>query len=137
MPYVSFTVPGIPVSKGRPKFARRGAFVHAYTPAKTESYEAQLKFFFLKSAGSLWQPLDCSIELTVNALFPMPKSAPKKDRERGIVPKLTKPDIDNVVKIVCDGLNGVAWIDDSRVWKISAEKKLVNTPPELFIRIDW
>jgi Holliday junction resolvase RusA-like endonuclease len=67
----------------------------------------------------------------------MPKSAPKKDRERGIVPKLTKPDIDNVVKIVCDGLNGVAWIDDSRVWKISAEKKLVNTPPELFIRIDW
>lgn len=36
---MNFVVPGEPVGKGRPKFARRGNFVTAYTPEKTASYE--------------------------------------------------------------------------------------------------
>ena len=35
-----FTVEGTPVGKGRPKFARRGNFVTAYTPTKTRTYES-------------------------------------------------------------------------------------------------
>jgi hypothetical protein len=40
---IAFTIPGQPVAKGRPKFARRGAHVVAYTPAKTASYENLVK----------------------------------------------------------------------------------------------
>ena len=40
---VCFTVPGAPVPKGRPKFARRGKFVTTYTPAATASYENLVK----------------------------------------------------------------------------------------------
>uniref|UniRef100_UPI0015890B54 RusA family crossover junction endodeoxyribonuclease n=1 Tax=Burkholderia ambifaria TaxID=152480 RepID=UPI0015890B54 len=40
---VEFVVPGTPVAKGRPKFARRGAHVTTYTPEKTERYENLVK----------------------------------------------------------------------------------------------
>ena len=33
---VTFTVPGIPVGKGRPRFMKNG---HTYTPQKTRDYE--------------------------------------------------------------------------------------------------
>ena len=33
---VEFTVPGIPVGKGRPRFMKNG---HTYTPQKTRDYE--------------------------------------------------------------------------------------------------
>jgi len=36
---IAFVIPGTPVGKGRPKFARRGNFVSTYTPEKTASYE--------------------------------------------------------------------------------------------------
>ena len=40
----------------------------------------------------------------------------------------TKPDIDNVVKVVCDALNKVAYNDDTQVVKIVAEKYYGETP---------
>ena len=42
IPIVKFSVEGVPVGKGRPKFARRGNFVQAYTPTKTKTYEQQV-----------------------------------------------------------------------------------------------
>lgn len=33
---IEFTVPGIPVGKGRPRFTKDG---HAHTPGKTREYE--------------------------------------------------------------------------------------------------
>ena len=37
---IEFFVPGIPVGKGRPRAARRGAGVVMFTPGKTADYEA-------------------------------------------------------------------------------------------------
>lgn len=36
---VEFTVPGIPVGKGRPRFMKNG---HTYTPQKTRDYEGKV-----------------------------------------------------------------------------------------------
>ena len=38
-----FTVLGEPKGKGRPRFARIGNGVRAYTPKETENYEAYVK----------------------------------------------------------------------------------------------
>lgn len=40
---VTFVIPDQSVAKGRPKFARHGKAVLAYTPAKTASYENLVK----------------------------------------------------------------------------------------------
>ena len=45
-----------------------------------------------------------------------------------------KPDIDNVLKIVLDALNGVAYKDDSRVVMVSA-KKVYSYDPKLVIEM--
>ena len=133
MPEIKFTVPGIPVPKGRPRFFGKG---HCYTPQKTVSYEAELKYFFLKAVGCLFKPLDCPVQLTMHAFFPMPKSALKKDRVAGHRRKTTKPDLDNIVKAV-DGLNGIAWNDDSQIYSILAQKHETTGSPALHVKIEW
>lgn len=35
----------------------------------------------------------------------------------------SRPDVDNVVKALCDALNGIAWTDDAQVAEIRASKE--------------
>lgn len=49
----TFTIPGTPVGKGRPKFSRAGAGVRTYTPEKTASYETLVKWSY--TAASAWR----------------------------------------------------------------------------------
>ena len=39
-----------------------------------------------------------------------------------------KPDSDNIIKIILDGLNKVAYYDDSQVCKVNFEKKYADIP---------
>jgi Holliday junction resolvase RusA-like endonuclease len=48
--------------------------------------------------------------------------------QAGSVLPSRKPDIDNVLKIVLDALNGVAYKDDSRVVSVSGRKIYSMTP---------
>ena len=42
---IKFTVPGVPVGKGRPRFTRGG---HAYTPEKTAAFEEKVRLCWKK-----------------------------------------------------------------------------------------
>lgn len=56
--------------------------------------------------------------LWVEAVYGIPKSASGKRRERmllGIDLPTKKPDADNVLKAVCDALNGTAYQDDKQI----------------------
>ena len=46
-----------------------------------------------------------------------------------------KPDIDNIVKVVLDALNKLAFIDDNRVTKIEVEKRYSKNP-KVYIKIE-
>lgn len=35
---------------------------------------------------------------------------------------------DNIIKIICDGLNGIAWKDDAQVVEVSATKTYAEFP---------
>ena len=59
---------------------------------------------------------DCPVALHIVIYKQLPKS------NKGEKPFITKPDIDNVIKCVMDGLNGVAYADDRQVTLIVAEK---------------
>lgn len=37
-------------------------------------------------------------------------------------PKQQWPDLDNLIKLVMDSLNGIYWKDDKQVWKIEATR---------------
>lgn len=114
---ITFIVPGQPVAKGRPKFARLGAGVVAYTPEKTASYESLVKL--AASAAMAGAPPSAKpIEITVWLQLQVPASWSQKRRDRalsGAIRATKKPDADNVLKGIKDGCNGIVWRDDAQV----------------------
>lgn len=136
MPKISFSVPGVPRGKGRPRFAKRGNFVATFTDPETESYENRILMFFRQAAPG-HQPIRRPVPLSVKmfAQFPIPKSFSKR-RKQDCYEYLGKPDADNMVKCL-DALNQVAWEDDSQIWSVSVEKIYTLQAPCLTITIEW
>jgi len=124
MMQITFTVPGPPHGKGRPRFARRGNFVATYTDAKTSSYEDQIRFYALQAMGSS-KPLETALEAAIYIRLPVPKSYPKKrvaDCLGGLEWPCKKPDWDNVAKSVCDAMNSIVYVDDSQIVECHVRK---------------
>lgn len=117
---------GDPVGKARPRFTRGG---HCYTPAATAQYERQLRAEW--RAANPGEPLQGAVAVAIHAYYAIPESATVRNRERmmyGELAPLKKPDLDNIVKIVLDALNGVAFADDKQVISISAGKHYSADP---------
>ena len=127
---ISFTVPGQPVAKGRPKFARRGNFVTAYTPAKTVAYESMVKVL-ASEAMQGQEPSGAPMELIISLVMQIPVSWNGKRRakcESGLIRATKKPDADNVLKAIKDGCNGIVWRDDAQVVKLEVSKNYGDRP---------
>jgi Holliday junction resolvase RusA-like endonuclease len=118
------------VAKGRPKFARRGVHVVAYTPAETVSYENLVKMAAtLAMRGT--EPTAGPVALTVSLSMQIPASWSNKRRAlaaAGLIAATKKPDADNVLKGIKDGCNGIIWRDDAQVVRIALEKRYSETP---------
>lgn len=127
---ISFTIPGQPVAKGRPKFARRGAFVTTYTPEKTRSYENLVKMA-ASAAMEGQEPSAAPLKLIVGLQLQIPASWSVKRRAAaaaGAIKPTKKPDADNVLKGIKDGCNGIVWRDDAQVVAIMIEKRYSEAP---------
>ena len=116
MSEIHFTVPGNPVGKARPRFTRG----RAYTPAKTQEYE---QIVAAAAYEAIKTPLPGPLRVTLFCWFEIPQSlsAPKKSA-RLSTHHVQKPDIDNVIKSVTDGMNGIAYADDSQIAEVRATK---------------
>ncbi len=115
-----FTVPGIPKGQKRARFSAVTGFVKAYKPTENTQRENLIALAYKQAEPDI-PPCECAVKLTLYAKFLVPKSWSKKKRENPGY-KVSKPDLDNIVKSVKDGLNRVAWVDDSQVVTIDAEK---------------
>lgn len=130
------TLPGEPEGKGRPRFrviAPKGGgrpFASVYTPAETKTYERALGWAG-KAAMAGRSPLSAPLAVTVTAIIGVPPSWSNRKRDAalaGAIFATGRPDIDNLVKIGLDGLNGVVWLDDKQIVKLSAEKRYGENP---------
>lgn len=115
-----FTVPGLPVAKGRPRFARVGKFVRTFTPEPTVRFEERVRLHAREAGVEIAN--EGPIELTIVAYWPM-KGSPLKRGSRPGSLKITKPDCSNVSKCVEDALNGIAYRDDAQVARAVVEKR--------------
>ena len=96
----------------------------AYTPTNTKDYELLVKQYF-KIKYPRFVPLENRLKVKIIATFKVPKSITKKDRElieQGLLSPVKKPDIDNIVKIILDALNQMAFKDDTQITKLEVEK---------------
>ncbi len=126
---MNFTIPGEPQGKARPRVVRTGGISTTYTPAKTANYESYVKLEFQRQCGVPFILGPLSMEII--AYFGVPASASKKKTAAmltGQVHPTKKPDCDNIVKIICDALNGLAYKDDAQIVHVSIRKKYAVVP---------
>lgn len=124
---IEIVVLGVPAAKGRPRFNKVTGMV--YTPAKTASFEAQLKYAAMQVMGDR-PPLDGPISLEINVMLPIAQSWPKKRQaaaRSGALRPTKKPDFDNYAKTV-DALNMVVWQDDGQVVEAKVSKHYSDKP---------
>ena len=124
---IQFEIDGDPQGKQRPRHARTGA---VYTPTETKAYERKVAWQFWNTKPKP-ETYHGAVAMEIVAYYRIPASAGKaaaqmmRDGER--VPA-KKPDIDNVVKIVMDGLNKNAYDDDRQVVQVTARKAYADEP---------
>lgn len=115
---VSFFIPGKPFGKQRPRFSRK--FGRAFTPAATVSFERTVGEIALQHFAA---PFDGPVALEVHATFKPAESWSRKKREASLgQPHVQKPDLDNLVKGISDGLNRIAFADDSQIARVTCSK---------------
>ena len=121
-----FVVDSVPVSKSRPRFASGVV----YTPQKTANFERLVKIrcrSCMKTKGI--ETFDKPVAVKLLFVMPVPKSYSNSKRQAMIGKLHThKPDLDNLIKAVLDGMNGIAYRDDSLVCSIDAVKVYGATP---------
>jgi len=116
-----FTIPGEPVGKGRPRATTINGMARMYTPKKTASYEGRVIDAFVRAGGVM---LGGNIAMTIHATFSMPVSwSMKKRQAMDGAYCIKKPDADNILKVVADALNGIAYRDDAAIVYASIEKR--------------
>lgn len=124
---VTFRVPGKPQGKARARTVHNKNIGHSisYTPERDLLYENFIKDQYLNHCSGLYLERGTPVELRIVARFLPPKSASKANQRKmleGEILPLKKPDMDNIVKVVADALNGVAYHDDTQIAFVVAKK---------------
>ena len=125
---ITFVVPGAARGKQRARTVRNGS--HTYTPKETLLAENQIAWYCreaMKAHGAT--KLEGPVMLEFRALYNCPSSWSKKKKAEAYW-KTTKPDLDNIEKLLKDALNGVAWVDDAQIAKVAKLKRYIEDGEE-------
>jgi Holliday junction resolvase RusA-like endonuclease len=132
VPRVTFRVVGQPVAKERPRLGRYG---NVYTPTRTVDYEEEVGRSFVAASPF---PLDQTsrhtgpVALRVMEYRRIPNSWPQWKRmeaQQGRIMPTTRPDLDNVLKSLKDGLTA-----NAKTGKVGAYKDDSQVVDVVFIR---
>lgn len=135
MDSVTFTVPGRPQGKGRPRAALVNGKIRMYTPSSTAQYESAIAWCWRSTAGC--KKFEAPVKIEIIAYFEVPKSYPKKRAElcrQNVIRPSCKPDGDNILKAVADALNGLAYADDKDITDFAGSKRY-GYPERLVVRV--
>lgn len=135
---VTFTIPGLPRGKGRPRMTRNG---HVYTDAKTASFEGMVRSFAAQAMANagLAMASGVPVRVLIAIAVPCPASYSRKRRaaalDGGVAP--FKPDVDNVAKSILDAMNGIVYDDDSRVVELAVSKRYADWMAGTEVHVSW
>lgn len=117
-----------PVAASRPRVTKSG---HTYYPEKYRKFKEDIKIYLQDKELKY---IEGAIKLEVEFYMPIPKSYSKKqkvDMEGSW--HIKRPDTDNLMKAVKDGLEGKIYADDSRVAH-EIGKKIYSRNPRIEVK---
>ena len=122
---IEFTVNSKPQGKARARtfYDHRLGKMKSVTPIQTKFYEELIRWSYAEAGGEYMG--EKLMQVDIRAFYPIPKTWSKKKKQAAASGELrptTKPDCDNVIKVVLDALNGVAYYDDKQVVCVSCSK---------------
>lgn len=120
-------IPEKPIPLKRPRACRQGNFIKVYDSQSKEKGRIKRHIFEFYSGNPLTIPISINIEFGM----PIPKSTSKAKKllmSKNEIYHTVKPDIDNLVKLILDCLNGIVFHDDAQVIEITARKKYSLDP---------
>jgi Holliday junction resolvase RusA-like endonuclease len=119
MDSIKFNVPGVPCAWAR---ARTAGKMH-FTPGKQRQAMAIASQIAAEAMGEQ-APLTGPVSMSIMAVWPWPKSmSDKKRKALGANWRASRPDTDNIGKLVADSLNGIVFLDDAQVVRLTIEKQ--------------
>lgn len=131
---VTIEMAGMPRGKGAGRAFSTAKGIRVRTPEKTRHYEDQLGVAGAAAMADA-PPVDDAVCVIVEVRFPIPPSwSDKKKRAAlgGALRPAIKPDCDNLMKSVGDGLNQIVWRDDKQIVEATV-RKVYSTHPGLTI----
>lgn len=126
---IQFTVPLVPVSKGRPKARAFAGHAQVYTPAATRQAEAE--FVALSDQYAPPVPFEGALALRLTFMLPIPGDGWKAEAcAAGARYPRGPKDVDNLAKLVMDAFNrsGRWWRNDAQVAVLYARKVYGSVP---------
>jgi len=116
-----------PMPKGRPRISTSGDRLVVYTPHGTAGAEHSIRVAVMSQEERF-----TSGALKLDATFyrVRPKSLPKKQT----LP-VTRPDLDNYLKLLTDALNKYLFTDDAQITTVVARKRF-GDPPRIEFSIE-
>lgn len=127
MNYITFFVPGNPQALKRHRTFHTKGLAIQYDPSKGDKADFLAKCMEHRPP----QPWEGPVWVTVRFTFTRPKShlrANGQVKPTAPVMHASKPDVDNLTKLVMDALNGVFFRDDSQAYYIDARKSYGDNP---------
>lgn len=125
---LEITIPGKPVPKGRPRFRKVGNFVSTYTDEKTVGFENLVAWIAKQNLGSVG-PTDQAVSVRCEFDVTPPASWSNKKKQQalaGLIFPVCKPDSDNLVKAIYDGMNKIVYLDDKQIVDGSFSKRYAD-----------
>lgn len=120
---ISFTVHGDPATQGSMKAVVSSSTGRAIVkPSKNLAPWRGLVAWAARSAHS-GDPLEGPVVLRADFFVRRPKSLPKR-----VLHATKKPDVDKLLRALCDSLTGIVWRDDSQVVEVVATKSYGASP---------
>lgn len=128
-------IPGDPVAWQRAGLNRKTGTI--YTRQKPKSFETLVKEIAYENFKE--PPYKGPVTLSVSFYFTRPKSKTYKKKKNLLEFKTTKPDLDNLIKIIMDSLSGIIYRDDAQIVMLSAKKFICgeNDKPHTEIVINF
>lgn len=140
-----FSLSGPPKGQGRPRATARNGYATVYKAAADRRYEDSIASVAKeKMAGR--DPFEGPLSVSLRFRMPIPKSATKRTKTAmaaGEIAHTGKPDADNLVKAVLDGLNShskdpkakITFMDDAQIVRLFVQK-LYAEQPGVDIRVE-
>jgi len=129
-------VNGIPKAQPRPRLTTKGkGKSHVFNPSSADVWKNEVWAACLNCRK---QTITGPVRLTVRFSFPVPKGM--EITKGAVVPHITKPDTDNLLKAVMDAMTAAnVWKDDAQVFETIAGKYYTGkeTGAQIIVESEW